>query len=74
MDDDNSETEKQCCINVEQEDDSDPLPGGRNVYVPAGLRRGVLLRDGLDRWLLEYNFGVLPVICVILYIIFSIVG
>jgi len=60
-------------MNVEQEDNSDPLPNPRNIFQSIRLRRSILSNDELDRGLLDYNVHILLYIAPIFYILCSII-
>jgi len=48
---------------------SNAIPSIRNIFQSIGLRLASKMDDGFDRWLLAWNFRILPVISGLLYII-----
>lgn len=42
---------------------------GRDVFQPSRVRRLIQGSDGLDRFLLDYGYNVLPRISIVIYII-----
>jgi hypothetical protein len=59
--------------NLETEIKTKPKQRSANasdIFQPARLRRSIQVRNGLDRFLLDYGFNFLPYISVAIWIIF----
>lgn len=56
-----------------EKQDSDPLSNVRNLFQSIRLRCPFKVDDRSNRWLLEWNFGFLPIISIVLYIILCII-
>jgi len=56
-----------------EKQDSDPLPNFRYLLQSSWLRCTSKVDDRIDRWLLAWNFRILPVISGVLYLLLLVI-